>query len=302
MTLSLRSRFWRMLLRTTFKEQRLTIAEERARAAKNARFMSRIPKGVKVEKIDIDGIRAAWIYPSNSEGEKVVLHLHGGGYVVGGIDSYQMMCGLMAQTLKTKILLPEYRLAPENPFPAAVDDALKIYRWLLVQGYQPGNIVISGDSAGGGLSIAAALSLRDAGDPLPAAIVCISPWADLTFKGPSHVNKAEAEALLTTGVLREWASCYVGKEDPENPLISPIYADFTNFPPLLIQVGSEEILLDDARMLVEKAKTDGVEVWNGMWHVWHVLGNLIPESRQAFEEMRQFTQDHMAQSRDMGEM
>ena len=292
MTISLRSRFWRFFLRRMFKDKRMSIEENRIYSLNNARRMNSVPKGVEMKRFDIDGIPSAWIVPSNAEDNKVVLHLHGGGYVLGSIDADQMMCILMAQTLKMKVLLPEYRLAPENPFPAAVDDALKVHRWLLAQGYQSKDIIISGDSAGGGLSLAMVLSLRDAGESLPAAVVCMSPWADLTFKGKSYVTKEKAEVVLREDVLREWAACYAGAEKTSHPLISPVYADFRGFPPLLIQVGSDEILLDDSIMLAEKAKADGVDVtlkvWDDLWHVWQALGELIPESKQAFEEMEQF--------------
>jgi len=291
MSISLRARFWRIILRKVFKERRLSIEENRIRSASTAR-MTRIPKNITVSDTEADGIRAKWISPINEKNGKVILHLHGGGYVTGGMDSHLMMCIPMAQTLKAKIFLPEYRLAPEHPFPAAVDDAVKVYRWMLAQGYQAQDIILSGDSAGGGLALATVLSLREAGDPLPAAVVCMSPWTDLTFTGPSHITKAKADCVLLTDVLREWGACYVGTETPDHPLISPIYADFHNFPPLLIQVGSDEVLLDDARMLAEKAKVDGVNVtlkiWDEMWHVWPALGDLIPESKKAFEEIGQF--------------
>ena len=292
MSLSLRSRFWRFFLRKTYKEQRLTVEQNRARSAKTAKLMNYIPKGAEVKKIDIDGIRAAWIRPTDTDKEKVILHLHGGGYVTGSIASHLMMCIPMAQTLKMKVLLPEYRLAPEHPFPAALDDALKVYRWLLAQGYQPANIFISGDSAGGGLSLATVLALHEDHESLPAAVMCLSPWADLTHSGQSHITKVDAEAVLKTDVLKEWALCYTDEANLRNPLVSPVFADLHGFPPVLIQVGSEEILLDDARMLADKAKTDGVDVtlkvWDGLWHVWQTLGDLIPESRMAFEELKEF--------------
>lgn len=295
MAISLKARFWRVILRKFFKENRLTIPENRARSASTAKMM-RIPKDVTIAGVDADGLRAKWISPLGEKPDKVILHLHGGGYVTGGMDSHLMMCIPMAQTLKTKILLPEYRLAPEQPFPAAVDDALKVYRWLLAQGYQSKDIIISGDSAGGGLSLAAVLALRDNGEPLPAAVICMSPWTDLTFTGASHITKAKADCVLLTDVLREWAACYIGTQRPDHPLISPIYADFHGFPPLLIQVGSDEVLLDDARMLAEKAKAAGVDatlnIWDEMWHVWQALGELIPESKRAFEEVGQFLDIH----------
>jgi monoterpene epsilon-lactone hydrolase len=283
MALSLQARFWRMFFRKTFKEKRLTIAENRAWSAKNAQLTNRIPKDATVEKFEINGVPAAWIRPSTAAGEKIILHFHGGGYVTGSIDSHLMMCIPMAQTLKMNLLLPEYRLAPENPFPAALDDALKSYRWLLTQGYKSSDIIVSGDSAGG--------------EPLPAVVVVMSPWADLTHKGQSHVTKADSETVLKTEVLKEWALCYADEANLSNPLVSPVYADFHGFPPLLIQVGSEEILLDDSLLLTEKAKADGVavtlKVWDGIWHVWQALGDFLPESRKAFEELGQFVQEHV---------
>jgi epsilon-lactone hydrolase len=190
------------------------------------------------------------------------------------------------------MFLPEYRLAPANPFPAALEDALKAYRWLLAQGTDPRDIVLSGDSAGGGLALATALSLRDAGDPLPAALICISPWADLTNQSGSHIANANVESVLRTDVLNEWARYYTDESNLTNPLVSPVFADFRGLPPLLIQVGRDEILLDDSVTLAEKGKSAGVDVtlriWDDMWHAWPVLGELIPESGMAFEEIRQF--------------
>ncbi len=300
MAMSLQARFWRIILRMAFKGQKSTIRELRARSAMNAKF-SRVPEDMKVDKFEIEGIPAAWIHTSDAEQGKIILHLHGGGYVTGSIDSYLMMCTRMAQTLKMNLLLPEYRLAPEHPFPAALEDALKVYRWLLAQGHKPGDIIFSGDSAGGGLALATILALREAGERLPAAVVGMSPWTDLTLKGQSHITNARAEAVLRKDTLGEWAACYTGKENPENPLISPIYANFHGFPPLLIQVGSQEILLSDALALAEKARADGISVtlkiWDGMWHVWQVLGDLIPESRQAFEQISRFVQEKVRAQR-----
>ncbi|MCE9645472.1 MAG: alpha/beta hydrolase [Chloroflexi bacterium] len=300
MSISLRSRFWRFVLRKTIQAKYLTIAEYRANGIKTAKLMGSIPKGISIDKFEIDGIPTEWISPADANQDKSIIHLHGGGYVTGGIDSHQSMCILMAQTLKIKVLLPEYRLAPEHPFPAALEDALKVYRWLLAQGYQPGNIIISGDSAGGGLSLATVLSLRDSGEPLPAAVVCMSPWADLTLKGKSHITNEKAESILRSDVLNEWASSYIDAKESDHPLISPIYADFRSFPPLLIQVGSGEVLLDDSLTLAEKTKADGVDVtlkiWDELWHAWQALGDLIPESKKAFEEMSQFVNDKLKEN------
>lgn len=299
MSISLRARFWYFLLRATFKNQQLTVAEDRERAARNAVWMNRIPEGVELERLSLNGLPAAWMRSPQAAPERAILFLHGGGYVVGSIDSYRMLCGQMAGVLKTNLLIPEYRLAPEHPFPAALEDAQMAYRWLLEQGYRPENIVIAGDSAGGGLSLATVLALRESGTPLPAAVVCLSPWTDLTLSGQAHQTKAKTEAMLNSRGLREWAGFYTGTENPSNPLISPAYADYRGFPPLLIQVGSEEILLDDAQMAAEKARAAGVDVslkiWPGMWHVWHILGEFVPESKAAIEEIGRFIESKAAQ-------
>jgi acetyl esterase/lipase len=292
MSISLRSHFWRTVLRKIFKSQNLSIAEHRANNIKNSRLMGAAPKTIKVEKIDIDGIHAEWLTPLNANPEQVILYFHGGGYVTGSIETYRMMCGLLANYTGVKVLIPNYRLAPENPFPAALDDALKVYRWLLEQGTSSANIIIAGDSAGGGLGVATVLALKDKSESPPAAVVSLSPWADLTLKNKTHITKAEADVVLRTDVLREWALAYTDESNFTNPLVSPVYADFHGFPPLLIEVGGDEILLGDSILLAEKAKAAGVQVelriWDGMWHVWHALGELIPESKMAFKEIGQF--------------
>jgi acetyl esterase/lipase len=303
-SLSLKSRFWRFVLCNTLKKQRLSIPEHRASGKNNARWLGGLPENMRATPVEIAGLRAEWIGPvdasENAGGspavQRVILHLHGGGYVTGAIETYRMLCGLLANCAGAKVLIPEYRLAPESPFPAALDDALAVYRWLLAGGYQPANIIFSGDSAGGGLCLATVLALRDQHEALPAALVCLSPWTDLTLKGQSHITRAKTEAILNTDVLREWALSYTNAANLTNPLVSPAYADFHGFPPLFIQVGSEEILLDDAIQLAEKARAAGVDVqlkiWDGLWHVWQALGNLIPENRQTFVEIGQFAREH----------
>jgi acetyl esterase/lipase len=295
---SLRARFWKMLMRRTFSKQ-MSIDEYRSLTDQNARFSNRIPKGVKVDHFEAEGISGAWISLSNADANKVIIHFHGGGYVTGGIDSHLMMCIPMAQALRMKILLFDYRLAPEHPFPAALKDGLKMYHWLLEQGYQPSDIILSGDSAGSGLALATTLSLRDTNEPLPSAVVCISPWIDLVHAGESHATNSKADVVLTTDVLTEWASAYTDESNLRNPLVSPLYANFHGFPPLFIQADSSEILLDDAKRLADKARADGVDVtlkiWDGMWHVWHALGGLIPESKKAFEEIGQFLTVHKSE-------
>ena len=294
MSISLRSRFWRMVLRGMIKNQKTTIVALRANSANNSKMLGKVSKTTQVERIDIDGIQAEWLKPLGASQVKVILYLHGGGYVTGSIEDHRMMCGLLAESAGMKVLIPEYRLAPEYPFPAAVDDSLKVFHWLVAHGYLPDNIVIGGDSAGGGLSLAVVLALKEKNAPLPAAVICLSPWADLALTGQSHTTKAKAEAILTKDVLHEWAICYADESNLTNPLVSPVHGDFHGFPPLLIQVGGEEILLDDSILLAEKARSAGVDVtlkiWDGMWHVWQALGDMIPENKKTFEEIGQFVQ------------
>ena len=292
MTISLQSLFWRTALRTMFKNQKLSVAGHRANGIKNAKMLGGLPQTVTAKTVDIDGTPAEWLTPLDAGDGKVILYFHGGGYVTGSIEDHRMLCGLLANAAGAQVLTPAYRLAPENPFPAALDDALKTYQWLLAQGTPPARIIIAGDSAGGGLGVALVLALKEKGISLPAAVLCMSPWVDLTHQGQSHRTKAKAEALLRTDVLREWALCYTAEPNLTNPLVSPVYGDLHGFPPLLIQAGSEEILLDDALMLAEKARSAGVDVtltvWDGMWHVWQALGDLLPENRETFKEIGRF--------------
>ncbi len=292
MASSLRSRFWRSVLRKIFMETGLTIQAERLRSIKNSTYHMPFPRSVRVEDLDVAGLQSVSITPAGADEKQVILHLHGGGYVTGSIGAYLMLCIPMAKSLRTRIILPEYRLAPEHPYPAALDDALKAYRWLLAQGYAGSSIILSGDSAGGGLCLATVQALRDAGEPLPGAVLCMSPWADLTHSSQSHKDNIQSEVLLRTDMLRLWASYYAGTADLKDPLISPVFADFKQFPPLLILVDSGEILFDDARMVAERARAAGVDVtlsvWAGLWHVWPIVGDLVPESGQAFDEMARF--------------
>jgi len=290
MLTKLRNAILRTLLKLIFKKYG-TIEESRANSERSAKWMGKLPADITVEKVNSDGPNAEWIYAADADSEKVILYLHGGGYVIGNIALYHMLCATLSQKTKARVFLPKYRLAPEHPFPAAVDDALAAYHWLLGEGFAAKNIVIAGDSAGGGLSLATTLSLRNSGQPLPAGVICLSPWTDLSLSGESHQSKAKAEAMLLKKSLQLWASSYASNADLQNPLISPVFADFADFPPLLIQVGSEEILLDDSLLLAENARTAGVDVtlsiYEGMWHVWQTFG-FLPESRAAFDEIGKY--------------
>lgn len=240
-----------------------------------------IPPG---EVVTVGDCTAEWVRPSPA-GDGVLLYLHGGSYALGSPASHRHLAGALGAAAGSAVLALGYRRAPESPFPAAVKDAVTACRWLLARGTPPGRITLAGDSAGAGLAVAALQVLRDAGDPLPAAAVCISPWADLECAGPSHTERASREILLDTRDLREMAQRYLAGADPRHPLASPVHADLTGLPPLLIQVGSEEVLWDDARGLHEAALRAGVRVileeWPDMFHVWHWYYPVLPEGRAA---------------------
>jgi len=252
---------------------------ERMRGAME-KVSEHVARDVKCEAVSAGGVPAEWIVPPGAAGDRVILYLHGGGYVMGSINTHRAMIARIARASEAKALALNYRMAPEDPFPTAVDDATAAYRWLLAQGYKPGKIVISGDSAGGGLTLATLLALRDAGTPLPAAAVPISPWADLEGTGASVETRAAADPMVDKAGLLRMAGMYAGDSDPKNPLISPIYGDYKGLPPMLIQVGDAEILLDDATRVAERARSAGVKVeleaWPEMFHVWHVFAKILP--------------------------
>jgi monoterpene epsilon-lactone hydrolase len=268
-----------------------TIDERRKKLDKAARRLS-LPKNCMVEPIKIDVMYAEWVSFPDSMHDKVVLYLHGGGYEYCSVNTHRGLAARIGKAACTKVLLPEYRLSPEHPFPAAIEDAVQCYRWLLRQGYRANDIVFAGDSAGGGLSLAAALMLRDLEEALPAAIVCLSPWVDLTSSGESYRKNVQLDPYLNVEGVRKTARNYAGKEALDHPLISPVFADFSGFPPLFIQVGTHEILESDAEKLVAAALSADVEVhfkkWDKMWHVWQISGSILPEAKKAITEIGEF--------------
>lgn len=243
------------------------------------------PDGVEVRAVDAGGVAAEWIEPADAGDGLTLLYLHGGGYVIGGCDTHRNMVGHLARELGGRALLPDYRLAPEHCFPAAVDDAVAAYRYLLGTGVPAARLAIAGDSAGGGLTIATLVALRDHGVPLPAAAVAISPWVDLTVTGTTLETRADVDPLVNADGLRHMAALYLGGTDPRTPLASPLYADLAGLPPVLVHVGDHETLLDDARRLGAALEAAGgevtVEVWPEMLHVWHCFAGVVPEADAA---------------------
>jgi acetyl esterase/lipase len=222
-----------------------------------------------------------------------MLYLHGGGYVAGSIDSHRNLTGHLAKAMGCPVLALDYRLAPEHPHPAAVEDATKAYRWLLAQGLASDRIVVSGDSAGGGLTMAMLVALRDSGDPLPAAGIPISPWVDLEAGGESIRTRDGVDPMVSGASLRTISAMYLGDDgDPHDPLAAPLHADLSGLPPLLIHVGDHEVLLDDSTRLAANAEAANVdvtlEVWPEMVHVWHASAGFVPEADQAVARIAEF--------------
>jgi len=266
-----------------------TIAEQRARMDRSARFF-RLPADVKTRRVAADGVAAEWI-ESPGAGEGVLLYLHGGAYALGSVSSHREMIARLVKATGCNALAINYRLAPEAPYPAALEDSLKAYAWLLAGEQDPARIIVAGDSAGGGLAIATLLALRDEGKPLPAGAVCFSPWLDLTASGDSVTRNAGVDPVLTARVLREYAALYAGSHSTSEVLISPLFADLTGLPPLYLQAGSHEILLDDAARFYRKAQQAGVDtrldVWDGMFHVFQLIP-MLPQSKAALKSVGEF--------------
>lgn len=269
----------------------LTIEQRRAQYERAERAFP-TPPDVVIERQAAPARPAEWLRPPGTRADAAVLYLHGGGYTIGSPRSHRHLAAAIARAAGTSALLPDYRLAPEHPFPAALDDALAAYRWLLERGLAPERIVVAGDSAGGGLAVATLLALRDRGLPQPAAGVCISPWVDLTCSGATYATKAAVDPIVTREGVGAMAQAYVGAGDPKAPLVSPLYADLAGLPPLLIQVGSDEVLLDDALGLSERARAAGVDVkveeWPDMVHVWHWFLPMLDEAERAIAVIGEF--------------
>jgi acetyl esterase/lipase len=254
------------------------------------------PPDLACTPVDAGGVPAEWVAAPGADGGRVVFYLHGGGYVIGSPRTHREFAGRLSRAAAARVLLADYRLAPEHPHPAAVKDAVSAYCWLLNGGTDPKRTVIAGDSAGGGLTAATLVALRDRGLPLPAAGVCLSPWTDMEAAGESMRTKAAVDPLLQRQTLLDFAAHYLAGQDPRLPLASPIHADLRGLPPLLIHVGSAEVLLDDATRLAERARAAGVEVtlevWDDMIHVWHVFGSILPEGQAATVRVADFVRAH----------
>ncbi len=301
-SISLRARLVRALFRLRMRASRRErpIEERRARIDRMGAAIP-VPGGVAVEPVRAADLPAEWLIPDGSAADEVILYLHGGAYSAGSCASHRGAVAHIAKASGIRILMPEYRLAPEHPFPAAVDDAVAVYRWVLERGIRPSKIVLAGDSAGGGLAMSLLVSLRDEGVALPGAAALVSAWTDLAATGESLNTRRREDPWFDADAIAPMARVYYQDADPRNPLVSPLYARLDGLPPLMLQVGDHEVLLSDSTRLAEKARGAGVDVtlrvWPGMWHVWHFFVGRMPEARQAILEMAAFIEARMAAGR-----
>jgi monoterpene epsilon-lactone hydrolase len=271
----------------------LSLDERRARMEDiGTRFPA--PQSASINPVKIAERPAEWVCDPDTDDGRVMLYVHGGGYVQGSLASHRNLVFEIARSMKGKVLNLDYRLAPEHPFPAAVEDTVNAWAELLEMGIDPKKASFGGDSAGGGLVIAALVSARDKGLPMPSCACCISPWTDLVGSGRTMDTKALEDPMVNRAALKFFSDFYADKEDKSHPLISPLFANLAGLPPLLIQVGTAETLLDDSRRLATRARYAGVDVsyaeWEGMPHIWHIFAPLLEKSRKAIIELGEFVE------------
>jgi monoterpene epsilon-lactone hydrolase len=256
-----------------------------------------MPAGLMVARANLAGVPLEYLTPTLRE-RRVILHVHGGGFSTGSCESHRALAGRIGMACRARVVLPEYRLAPEHPFPAGLDDLLAVYRALLSNGTQPEQIIIVGDSAGGGLAVSLVLRAREAGLPMPRALVLLSPWLDLTCSGESMQTRAEVDPLVTHELLEQYSDAYLAGADPTHPLLSPLEAELVDLPPMLIQVGDQEILLSDAERMFERAQAAGVEVefeaYANLWHLWHLFATMLPDAVEAIDRIGAYVDSRFA--------
>ncbi len=255
-----------------------------------------LPDDVTVEPVDAGGVPSEVVAAAGADPAAWIVYLHGGGYTTGSLTSHRGHVARLSRATGATVLNMGYRLAPEHPHPAAVDDAVAACRWLrTARAADPARTALAGDSAGGGLALATLVALRDAGDPLPAAAAVISPWTDLTMTAATYGTRADADPMCSLETLGPQAAAYLGGADPTTPTASPLHADLSGLPPLLVHVGDDEVLLDDSVLLAERAQAAGVdctlEVTPGAIHVWHLFATMVPEGADALARLSTWLRD-----------
>jgi epsilon-lactone hydrolase len=293
---SLRSELVRLGVRWFIKRHRhVTVAAARQSVLAATRWIPSPRAGTEVLSVDAGGVPGEFITTPASQPDRHVLFLHGGGYVAGSPALYRHFTWRIATAARARVLAVDYRLAPEHPFPAALDDAVAVYRWLVAGMADPRRTAVMGDSAGGGLALALLLRLRDDGLELPGAAIALSPWTDLALTGASLSLNMKSDPMLNTAQARLFAGSYLAGADPRNPYASPLYGNPAGLPPTLIHVGSDEILRDDSVRMAETLRAAGcrvtIEVWPRMPHVWHFLAPVLPEARQAIAHIGTFADE-----------
>lgn len=273
-----------------------SIADFREQCEKGATRYAKIPKEITIKEQVIEGIKAEWLIPAGADSVKVIIYVHGGGYVAGSCNDHRGFVSKFAKKTGITNLVYEYRLAPENPFPAALDDSIKVYQWLLVSGFKPENMIIAGESAGGGLCLAILLALKERNIALPVAAVAISPWTDLTCSSDSYRTKNK----VSLAPLNSWtifSKYYSGENEPTNPLISPLFGDLKGLPPILINSGVDDELFEDGEKFYLKAKRAGVDITFkagiGMVHCYPLLAPFFREATEAMDEIVGFVRQHL---------
>ena len=290
--LSLRARGLRLIMRRAKPTKERTLEEDRENFKKITRYPP--PRTVSCEEITLGGITSLRFTPRNPEPDSHILYLHGGGYMMGSPEIYRSPVGLISNMTNTVVTAVDYRLAPENPYPAGIEDCVTAY--LALKDETGDTIAVAGDSAGGGATLATAVSLRDNHSLSPSCLYLISPWLDLTHSGESMKTKGGVDVMLAPDWIRTAADRYRGNEDASNPGISPLFADLKDLPPMLIQVGDEELLLSDSERLADLASKVGVkveiEIAKGLWHVYPLFGGFIPEGKKSLKEAVRFINEH----------
>jgi acetyl esterase/lipase len=285
------------MLRSAPKMVEMALSDQRA-AGERAEELTTQPCDITYEPIAEDRVRGLWAVPKSDAAHYAILYLFGGGHVISSINSRRKFAGHLANAAGCRVLITDYRLAPEHPFPADIEDTTAAYRWLLNQGYDPTHLAIGGESSAGGLTMSTLLSFRRLGIPLPAGIFLLSPWIDLTCGGETHQTKRESDLTVTTAGLRRMAKQYLGGHDPHDPLVAPLEADLSGLPPFLIQAGGDEILLDDAVQLARRAGMAGtmatLEIWPGMQHFFQIAVGLFPEAGAAVARVGAWLRERLA--------
>jgi epsilon-lactone hydrolase len=295
-TPSLSSRFARLIVKYVmappYKRAGTSISEWRKLVQPYVK-LQKIPAGTHVQPVSVHGIAAEWVRAPSAHTDCVILYLHGGAFIMGSPATHRELAARLSASTRAQALVLDYGLAPEHPFPAAMQDAISAYHWLLDQGYAAGRIAIGGDSAGGGLALQTLVALRDAGNALPSAAFFLSPVTDwVRFDGESFSTRAGVDPWIFSDMCKFTSAHYVGSSDPATPLLYPTDMDLSGLPPLCIHVGDEEVLLSDSTRLAERARACQVQVelavWPHMWHVFQTMASFVPEAQQSLDEIGRF--------------